>query len=219
MKNLFKPLFALAFAAVALTSCNKSDNTDYEAEYLKEEKRLDSIFTADNAKIQRYIAETSSDPGTYQEDSVKVRFHYLDKTIKRGIYFKVLSQPTDDTYEYKATSTQSLTAPKLKLKYTATLLDGTVVQSDTEGSTYSFNESQPKIFNQAWYFSFFPYAVKFNGQDVKISGLGGLTKNGLKKGSKIRVITPSYWAFGGNTNDKIPANSPLVYEFEVLTIE
>lgn len=71
--------------------------------------------------------------------------------------------------------------------------------------------------NNVWVYAFFPYSIRFNGNDEII---GGLTKDGLKKGSIFRMVTPSYWAFDTRTNIKdIPADSPLIYEFEVLAIE
>ncbi len=216
MKNLFKPLFALAIIATTFTSCMEKDNTDYDAINLKEEQTLDSILSSERTKIAAYVQSNFSAP---VEDTVSFRFNYLNKTAKRGIWYQVITPATDNTYEYKALSYQQLAAPTVKLKYKAMLLNGTVVQSDEQGSTYAFNTSSPNIFNNAWFFSFFPYAVKFNGQDVKIGGLGGLTREGLKKGSVIRVVTPSIWAFGSNNVGQIPANSPLVYEFEVMTIE
>jgi len=71
----------------------------------------------------------------------------------------------------------------------------------------------------AWFYSFYPYSIELNAQERV---LGGLTEEGLKVGSKFAVVVPSYLAYGSvsKTTDlgTIPANSPLVYEFEVLEI-
>lgn len=217
MKNLFSALSVAALMAFTFTSCNDSIDVDYEQQILEQEKAIDSLLTLEKAKIEDYVDANFSNP---VEDTVQIRYTYLNKgPVKRGIWYEILSAPTDNSYEYKAVNTQQLTAPTFKAKYTAKLLNGTVVQSDLEGSQYSFTSNSNNIFNNAWYFAFFPYAVKFNGIDVKISGLGGLTKDGLKKGSKIRLVTPSLWGFGANKIGDIPANSPLVYEIEVLEIQ
>lgn len=217
MKNLFSTLSVAALMAFTFTSCNESIDVDYEQQILEQEKAIDSLLTLERTKIEDYVDANFSNP---KEDTVRVKYSLLEKgSVKRGIWYEILSEPTDNTYEYKAVNTQQLTAPTFKAKYTAKLLNGTVVQSDLDGSQYSFTSNSNNVFNNAWYFAFFPYAVKFNGVDVKINGLGGLTKDGLKKGSKIRLVTPSLWAFGGNTINNIPPNSPLVYEIEVLEIQ
>lgn len=217
MKNLFKPLIALAVVAMTFTSCMEKDNTDYEAENLKIEQRTDSLLSVQNKSIESYIAANSTTSWT--KDTVTFSYYYLDKKPARGIYYQVISEPTDNTYEYKITNTGanlSVVLPKLKLKYKATLLDGTVVQEDETGSDYSLGVPNPTIFNDAWYYSFLPYSIKFNNQEYFTNGL---TKNGLKKGSKFKMVTPSMWAFKSASTTKIPANSPLVYEFEILSIE
>lgn len=219
MKNLFSTLTAAVLMAITFNSCNDSVDVDYEQQILQQERAIDSILSAEKIKIEEYVDLHFQNE---VEDTVKIRYTYLDKgQVNRGIWYEILNPPTDNSYEYKAngTSYQSLIPPTFKAKYTAKLLNGTVVQSDLQGTQYSFTTGSNNVFNNSWYFAFFPYAVKFNGVDVKISGLGGLTKDGLKKGSKIRYITPSLWAFGGNKVGDIPANSPLVYEIEVLEIQ
>ncbi|GGH05912.1 hypothetical protein FAZ19_04495 [Sphingobacterium alkalisoli] len=216
MKNLLKPLFAFAIVATTFTSCMEKDDTDYDAIYLREEQIIDSIFSAQKLVIEDYVDMHFDNA---KEDTIKLTYRYLNKSIKRGIWFEVLSEPTDDTYEYKVNPNSTQGAPiypKWKLKYKASLLNGTVVQEDSEGTEYSFNTNNPNVYNNAWFISFIPYSLKYSGKDFIYEGL---TKNGLKKGSKFRMVTPSYFAFASTAKDKIPANSPLVYEFEVLEIE
>ena len=221
MKNLFKLLFAVVLTGVAFTSCMK-DNDDYgnqEEELRKQEKDIDDLLTAQKIKIDEYI--NSNDFFTNPiEDTIKMVYNFIDqKNTKRGIWYEVITEGVDESYEYKITFNGyqfQYVFPTIKLKYKAFLLDGTLVQSDEEGSTYNFGTASNRIVNTAWIYSFFPYSIKYNGENRILQGL---TKNGLQKGSKFRMITPSYWAFGSATNDKIPANSPLVYEFEVLEIQ
>ncbi len=213
MKKLFKTLFVGFLVAGFISACNKDDNEDYLKQFEEQELRIDSILNAQKIKIEEYVDANLADA---KEDSIYYNYRYINKKTKRGIWYRVESEPTDNTYEYKVNSTASaLIYPVAKLKYSAKLLDGTEVESDETGSTYNFGLTSSKI-NSAWIISFFPYAIKLNGDDIVV---GGLTKNGLKKGSKITVVTPSPFAYGSAAQSNIPANSPLVYEFEVLEIE
>lgn len=213
MKKIFKTALVIALSTFMFSSCmDKGDDTDYDAEVLKAEKQLDSLLSAQKIKIEAYKNEFMP---TAVEDSLTLNLNRLNKKVKRGIWYSVVNEPTDNAYTYSLTSSgNALTYPKLKLKYTAKLLNNTVVESDLLGSDYNLGIQSNKI-TSIWLTSFFPYSIKFNGSDAVI---GGLTKNGLKKGSKFKVITPSYLAYGSSSQATIPANSPLVYEFEVLEI-
>lgn len=214
MNNILKTAFIVALGSLAFTSCRENDDTDYEAQYLKAEKQVDSLLSAQKIAIEAYKAANLANA---KEDTVNYTFNYLDKKVKRGIWYFVNNEPTDNTYSYGMSSTgQSLLYPKLKLKYTAKLLNNTIVESDITpaGGDYNLGVSSSKI-TPIWYFSFYPYSLQFNGSPVI---LGGLTKDGLKKGSKMTVITPSIYAYGSTSKTDIPANSPLVYEFEVVEI-
>src|SRR5690606_41064663 len=122
MKSLFKPLLLLAVAAVAFNSCMKdNDDTDYEAEYLKQEKTLDSLLSAEKIKIQDYLALTEGD---WQEDTVTISLPRLGKTVKRRIWYEVLAEQTqedDEAYEYKiqtgGDANQIDPTSKVQLKY------------------------------------------------------------------------------------------------------
>lgn len=229
MKTIFKFLAFSLFVLTVIPSC-KDNDFDFEAEKeraLQAEKKLDSLFTAERTKIEEYVEDnfTTDEP---IEDTVVVAYQYLEKKIKRGIWYEILQPATNDSYEYKVTSNGYYFVPvyptNLKLKFTVKLLDGTVVQADETGGNYNINTmgSSP-LLNEIWKITFIPYSVKQNGNDIPILGI---TKEGLQVGNKIRLITPSYWAFGSQAKEvssqtkvKIPADSPLVYEFEVLGIE
>ena len=224
MKKLLNILCLVILGTGLTTSCSKNDNFNEEAikqAGIKADKQLDSIFTDERLRIEQYVSNNFQTP---VEDTVTVAYQYIDKKIKRGLWYEIVSEPTDDSYEYKGQQVNSgygyyyfaPVLPTVKIKYTAKLIsDGTIVQSDVNGSTYNLSTTGSTIFNQAWKFAFVPYKIQYNGEPQEF---GGLTANGLKKGSIIRVVTPSYWAFGSNKNGNIPANSPLVYEFEVLEI-
>lgn len=222
MKTLFRPLIVLLCAAVAFTSCMKDDNTDYEQQQREREEAIDASLSADRTKIQAYLAlaeNQSEAPEGWQEDDREENLPLLGKTVKSGIWFEVLEVPTeedDEAYTYERNSQGGLVAPKIKVNYKASLLDGTEVQSgENEDFDFATFQSSTNIYNDLWIISFFPKSFRENGEDRPFVGL---TAKGLKKGSHIRVVSPSLWAFGSNTVGDIPANSPLVYEFEVLSI-
>lgn len=224
MKTLFKPLLFLFATTFLFTACNKESDYDYAAELeaaKKAEQKLDSLFSAQKLFIEDYVLDNFTNA---KEDTVTYRFNYIDKKIKRGIWYQIDAEPSDNSYEYKGQIVNSAYGayfapilPKVKLKYSAKLLNGTVVGQEVTGSDFDFNTMSNTIYNSAWQIAFIPYSIQYNGEPRVLQGL---TKDGLKKGSKIKMITPSPWAFHDKANGTtIPANSILVYEFEILEIQ
>ncbi|MFD2553744.1 FKBP-type peptidyl-prolyl cis-trans isomerase [Sphingobacterium tabacisoli] len=220
MKNLFKTVLFAAVGAAVFVSCNSKNEYDIEGErqrILEQEKLIDAQLSKERIEIENYVSNHFTNA---IEDTTKYPFQVLDKkNVKRGIWFEVISEPTDDSYEYKLNSNQTnVVFPTWKLKYKVNLLNNeTPVQSDLEGSEYNLaTGSNSNLFTNAWIISLFPAKYKINGNDINYVGL---TAKGQKKGSKIRVIVPSIYAYGSKSQEKIPANSPLVYEFEVLSIQ
>lgn len=222
MKNLLGLLTAFALLATTFTSCNKSDDFNYEEQIeaaKKEERKQDSLFTAQKSIIEAYVSNNFG--ANAIEDTTKHYFQYLEKSVKRGIWYEIITPATDNSYEYKLNASQNgVLYPTWKLKYKVNLLTSeTPVLSDLEGSNYNLSLSNSNnIFTSAWVVALFPAKYKVNGQDINYVGL---TKDGVKKGTKIRVIVPSIYAYGaqGLTTKNIPANAPLVYEFEILDIQ
>lgn len=222
MKNLFKPFIVLLCTAVTFSSCMEDNSAENEARQRQQEEAIVASLAADETKIDTYLAENPSEaPEGWQEDDREETLPLLGKTITTGIRFEVLAEPTqedEEAYEYEYSTAQGLILPTVRVNYTASLLDGTEVQSgeDERIDFSTFASTSTNIYNDVWIISFFPKSFRENSQDIPYIGL---TANGLKKGSKIRVVSPSLWAFGERTVDDIPADSPLVYEFEVLEIE
>ena len=221
MKTLFKPLIVLFCAAVAFSSCMKDTSAEDEAERRRQEEAYEALLLEQKTKIDAYVAAHPSEvPGGWQADDREEQLPSLGKSVKTGIRFEVLAVPTeedDKAYEYEFSASTGIVSPKVKVNYTAYLLDGTEVQSgENENIDFATFQSTSNIYTPVWTISFFPKSYRVNGEDRKYYGL---TAKGLKKGSHIRVVSPSVWAYGSSSKDKIPANSPLVYEFEVLSIE
>jgi len=137
-----------------------------------------------------------------------------------GIWFEVIKQGTGENFQYKTETVDDpktgqkvvrALAPNITVRYTTRLLNGTVVQDEQkeEGISLPFL-AQPA----SWQLAFLPYEI--SGVTTQIRGL---TRNGLKPGSVIRFVTPSFYAYGNVTIGKIPANSPLDYTIEVLKME
>lgn len=106
----------------------------------------------------------------------------------------------EDLYDYTYDD-NTLRWPRVKVNYVGRLLDGTV-----------FDEGEDTFFDLqtlvgSWHVVFFPGAQ------------GGLLEKGLQVGDKIRFVMPSYWGFGPEAQPKIPANSPLDFEIEVLELQ
>ena len=112
--------------------------------------------------------------------------------------------PEDPEYEpYDYTEeTGQLRWPTIKVRYTGRLLDGTVFDEEEDESSFmALRNLVP-----SWAVAFFPREQ------------GGYTEGGLQVGDKIRFVMPSYWGYGPNPREGIPANSPLDFEIEVLEI-
>lgn len=180
----------LAFIATAFTACMKdTEPFDYEAQFEREK-----------GIISDYV-ETNIPNASFNEST--------------GIWFEVLAPGEADSYQYKFVNEgNSLEAPIVRVKYTGVLLDGTQFDAvtDNEGMRMSLSGVIA-----AWQYAFFPSDMfKDDGELVEV---GGLTASGLKKGSKIRFVTPSLWAYREYGQGKVPANAPLDFTVEILEIE
>lgn len=224
MKTLFKPFIVLLCAAVTFSSCMKDTSAEDEARQREQEEAFEALLLNQQIKIEQYLLEHPSEaPEGWQEDDREIPLYALGKNVKRGIWFEVLAEPTeedDEAYEYElAPGGQDVVRPTVRVNYSVYLLDDDTepVQSgEDEKFDFMTFGSNSSIYAPVWEYAFFPKSYVQNGEDIPY---WGLTAKGLKKGSHIRVVTPSPWAFGENQVDDIPANSPLVYEFEVLGIE
>jgi len=124
-----------------------------------------------------------------------------------GIWYQILNPGESGSYEYKIVNNQ-IEAPTITVKYSGWLLNGT--KFDENQTDAGFKRSLGGVIT-AWQIAFLPQEI--DGEDI-----GGLTVEGLQVGSKIRIVTPSYLAYGNQSSGNIPANSPLDFEIEVLDI-
>lgn len=180
--------------AMGLSSCIKEGDTfDPQAQYELEKP-----------EIEAYAKAKMISP-TFHEET--------------GIWYEITSYGDPASYEYKAEFNGSQyypEAPDITVTYTGRLLNGTEFDDD-EAAEISFND----VAVRAWIAMFFPKEILYDldGELLdKPYKFGGITTQGLKKGAKIRFVTPSYMAYGNTSTGKIPANSPLDFEIEVLDI-
>lgn len=209
MKHTNKILFLLFGVLIAFSACNK---TDFDA-LQREQERQDSI---QRARIKKVLAEQEPILRAYVQDPDN-GWTNPRRSDSTGIWYEVLAPGQSDSYTYKLNSVGQIVAPTVEVKYKGQLLNGTVFDetSDSVVNKKTFKTSLGTNIIRAWVYAFIPNEFTYNGQRLPTYGLTG---TGLKKGSKIRFVTPSPWGYDDKSVDKIPANSPLVFEIEVVDI-
>lgn len=204
MKKIQICIFAFISSLVILASCNK-DDFDYEAAQ-KEQKRLDSI---ENARVKGLIQSQAASLKTFADQNMPG----ASLVDSLGIWFIVDAPGQENSYTYSINNFGQIVAPNVTVKYKGTLLNGTVFDKTDDDKTASFSLANVI---PAWQIAFLPKSITFNGTTVPITGL---TNTGLKKGSKIRFVTSSPYAYDTKATGSIPANSPLYFEIEVVDIK
>src|SRR5690606_36373679 len=198
MKNLIQTLLMGSIGALMLASCMDNDFDNFDP---NEQFRLDSIA------IREYV--TANDiPATRDETT--------------GIWYEIMEAGEPESYTYKLKDTLGYKQIwfHTRVKYQGKLLSGTVFdkfEADTGVNmqiTSALTNFYPFNSNiiPAWVYTFAPNSIG----DYE---LNGLFAEGLQKGAKIRIITPSYWGYQNTANGPIPANSPLEFIIDVLDIQ
>lgn len=134
----------------------------------------------------------------------------IESTEYPGIWYDITSEGESGSYTYRVNDNiNQLIIPTITTRYKVKLLNGTQVDENQSEAGWSskLNEVIP-----AWQIAFLPKSIDEHD-------LGGLTESGLQKGAELILITPSYYAYANQQRPNIPANSPLVFQLEVLDIE
>lgn len=190
--KFLKPIFFLTLLTSLFASCSKDEGFDPFEQFEKEKPMIASYVEHNYPNME-----------------------YNDTT---GIHYEIIEPGTQDSYEYKivdtvdyyGNATQYIKVPTVTVRYTGKLI--------TDNTVFDSNQSEKGMQAElsglisAWQIAFLPQSI----EDFEI---GGLTKKGLQIGSKIRIVTPSYYAYGNRPSAKIPANSPLFFEIEVVDIK
>ncbi|WP_344672993.1 FKBP-type peptidyl-prolyl cis-trans isomerase [Sphingobacterium kyonggiense] len=195
-------LFIVLFATMAMSSCMKNDIVDNSKDREKEQARIDSTFDAQEEMLETYA---------------KTHFTNPKFNEKSGIWYEILAEPTDISYQY-VISNGGFVTPTVELMYTGKLMNGTIFDASPEKVTWKINYGN---LIPAFPYSFFPETVVMGGETYYT----GLVKDGLKKGHKIRFIAPSPLCYDNvpqydkDKNLKIPKDSPLDFTIEVFSIK
>lgn len=195
MKKLIYFALATFLSAFTLTSCNKDNGPTFNpAEQFDLEKPIIKSYANTNYPNMQYSSDTT------------------------GMWFEVLQPGVADSYNYKVVDTldrngntiKVVRPPVITVRYTGKLI--------SNNTTFDSNQTEPGFKSKldqvitAWQIAFQPKSIG----EYKI---GGLLPKGLQIGSKIRFITPSYFAYGNRGSGVIPPNAPLYFEIEVLDIK
>lgn len=192
MGRFYTFLFLLIVGFVA-SSCDKDEVDVYDRQaVLEREAPLLSAYVT-SKELANDSIKLQQETGIWYAiiDSGKVAVDYLDTISAPG--------------EVRLKNMQ------VKVKYTGRLLDSTVFDENVNADSIPYIALLPSETGQgqiqAWQLAFYPKSV------------GGLLDGGLKKGAKIRIITPSVFGYQNQTYGLVKENSPLDYEIQVLDIK
>lgn len=184
----------------ALAACNKDQGEIYDpAVYLDAERPI----------IASYLID---------EDLSSIATEFIDlEGNPTGIYYAILRGPGSEEgpFEYyeEVGSDKQLKNVRALVKYT-----GRLVPSGTQFETLE-NPDPAKDFlrilpTQTAAGVIYAWQVAFYPRDVR-----GILDGGLQIGDVIRIITPSPYAYGPQATSKVPANTPLDFEIEVVDLQ
>ena len=192
--NPLRPISYLTFLLLFFISCAKDEVFDPIAQ-----------FELEQAQIKTYVDKYYPDM-IYSSDTTGIWYELIESDTSTSYTYKIV-----DTINYYGQPVKGVRMPIISVKHTGKLIsDNSTFASHIDKSDSLVSKLDKQI--AAWYYAFVPKGI----EKYKI---GGLTTNGLQKGSKIRIITPSDFAYGNRPNGAIPANSPLFFEIEVLDIK
>ncbi len=191
--NFIKQLFCLTIIISLFTACTKESNVFDPIAQFESEKPI----------IKSYV--NSNYPEMTLNDTTGIWFEIVDEGMPNSYEYKVV-----DTTNMYGQTVKALRMPTITVRYTGKLIsDNSVFDSNT--TTAGLTSKLNNLIG-AWQLAFIP-------KDIGEFKFGGLTPSGLQIGSKIRIVTPSYYGYGASQQGKIPANSPLFFEIEVVNIK
>jgi len=195
MKKIIYFAFAAVIGAFVFVSCNKDNGPTFDPS---------AQFELEKPIIKNYV--TANYPNmVYSSDTTGMWFEVLEPGVTDSYKYVVV-----DTIDAYGVSRKMVRPPEITVRYTGKLISNNTV-FDSNNTTEGFKSKLDRVI-PAWQIAFQPKSIG----EYKI---GGLLPKGLQVGSKIRFVTPSYFAYGNRDLGKIPANSPLYFEIEVLSIK
>lgn len=207
MKKSIK-LFFVLLLAVGVSSCMKDNSYSiYDGKsHLEKEAPI----------LKEYVETTEGLEGAI-----------LDET---GIWYKIVEEGAlperddegklikTDYYEYNFNSLNQLENPRISYSYKGQFLDGK--EFDRGTTEEDADDKLPSAYNNnvigGWNLSFLP--KKAITKEGEMKEVGGLTELGLQKGTIIRVIMPSPYAYQDMGKGEVPPNTPLDFTIEVFKV-
>ena len=164
--------------------------------------------SSDNMNLEPFDAEAqlALEKETIRAFAAKEHPNAIEDST--GIWYELLDTAETATFNYKFNQNGTQSIPNITVNYKLQLLNGT--EGDKNQTAEGFTNRLSGLI-PAWQIAFFPRAV---GNQKHL----GLTARGLQPGDTMRIITPSYYAYGNRNSGPIPANSPLIFEIKVLKI-
>ncbi len=189
--------------AMGLSSCIKEgDSFDAAAQY-ELEKPIVEAYAKEHLDVPQY------------KDIQGVR-----------IWFEVVEPGDPASYQYKVGKSSSNPNQSVLIPAEAIVsYEGRLVNTNT---VFESKEDQKFVIAlngiiPAWQLAFLPDEFLYDDEGELLDEpieFGGLTEEGLKAGSVIRIVTPSFFAYQNvGQGSSIPANSPLYFEITVSEIE
>lgn len=120
----------------------------------------------------------------------------------------------------KSANGYSFIEQKATIDYTGKLLSGTVfdkTDDPTKGTDFPFamnlNTGEVGGLLPVWVISFLPTKISFDSKEQEV---GMIFEKGAQVGSHYRIIFPSFYGYGSQSDGTIPGNSSLEFEIKVL---
>lgn len=204
MKNLIKAAALAVTGAVMFSSCMKEGEVFDPYEQLELERPL----------IEEYVAENYPNAKEYEDT---------------GIWYEIIEEGEagEHTYEVSDTLNSKWIAADVVMSYTGKLVeDGTtfdktddIAVGDTLQVALNLSNGQGTMI-QGMLLGLLPKEIEVTegGEEKKIT-LGHVFEEGAQPGAHFRIIMPSLYGYGNQSQGKIPANSPLDFEIKVLDLE
>ncbi len=158
----------------------------------------DVIIQNDLAAIEKYIEENTLPTAKEYADPVEGFYMFWETSVDTTLNDQILRLDT------------------VKMNYTGKLLSNTVFDSSFEQVA-----KDNGIYNAQRKYE--PMTTPLGVQDP-VTGAGLIfgfeyAASLMKPGEKATVIFRSGWGYGGQIQERIPANSPLVFELELLEVK
>ena len=204
MKNLIKAAALAVTGAVMFSSCMKEGEVFDPYEQRELEKPL----------IKEYVAENYPNAKEHEDT---------------GIWYEIIEEGEagEHTYEVRDTLNSKWIAADVVMSYTGKLVeDGTTFDETKDPSVGDTLQVALNLYNgqgtmiQGMLLGLFPKEIKVTeGGEEKTIELGHVFEEGAQPGAHFRIIMPSLYGYGNQSQGKIPANSPLDFEIKILDLE